>query len=422
MKKYLLIGLLLSANFLFAQQSDTISIQTCYELARTNYPLSKQIELNNQNNQLRLKNLNKNYLPQMNINAQASYQSDVTEMIVNIPNINLPTMNKDIYKATLDINQVIFDGNTTLYQKYVEKASLLTDQQSLEVELNKIKERITQIYFNIILMQENEKLLNNVLSELNSKLKKIEASIKNETALQSNADIIKAEIFNTEQKLTEASENKKSAMKMLELYINKPVSGASVFILPDFAVNILSFENTRPEMVLFDLQKNRFDASKKLSNSKLIPKLSAFGQAGIGRPGLNMLLNEFKPYYMVGARLTWNFWNWGQTSNEKKIYDIQKNIVDTQKETFDKNVRISVQKDISDIQKFQSMIAKDNEIINLRKNIVKSFSSQLENGVITSTEYITELNNETQAKLNLEMHKVQLQMAKVSYLINLGKL
>jgi outer membrane protein TolC len=407
---------------MFAQQSDTISIQTCYELARTNYPLSKQIDLNNRNNQLRLKNLNKNYLPQMNINAQASYQSDVTEMIVNIPNINMPTMDKDMYKATLDFNQVIFDGNSTLYQKYVEKASLQTDQQSLEVELNKVKDRINQIYFNIILMQENEKLLNNVLSELSSKLKKVEASVKNETALQSNADVIKAEIFNTEQKIIEASENKKSAMKMLELYISKPVSESSVFILPDFTVNTLSFENSRPEMTLYDLQKNRFDASKKLSNSKLIPRLSAFGQAGLGKPGYNMLLNEFKPFYMIGAKLTWNFWNWNQTSNEKKIFDIQKNIVDVQKETFDKNVRISAQKDISDIQKFQSLIAKDNEIINLRKNIVKSFSSQLENGVITSTEYLTELNNETQAKLNLELHKVQLQMAKVSYLNNLGKL
>jgi outer membrane protein TolC len=422
MKKCFIIGLLLFTNYLFAQQSDTISIQTCYELARTNYPLSKQIDLNNRNNQLRLKNLSKNYLPQMNINAQASYQSDVTEMIVNIPNINMPTMDKDMYKATLDINQVIFDGNSTLYQKYVEKASLQTDQQSLEVELNKIKDRINQIYFNIILMQQNENLLNNVLSELNSRLKKVEASVKNETALQSNADVIKAEIFNTEQKIIEASENKKSAMKMLELYISKPVSESSVFILPDFTVNPLSFENTRPEMTLYDLQKNKFDASKKLSNSKLIPKLSAFGQAGVGKPGYNMLLNEFKPFYMIGAKLTWNFWNWNQTSNEKKIFDIQKNIVDAQKETFDKNIRIAAQKDISDIQKFQSLIAKDNEIINLRKNIVKSFSSQLENGVITSTEYVTELNNETQAKLNLELHKVQLQMAKVNYLNNLGKL
>jgi outer membrane protein TolC len=422
MKKCFIIGLLLFTNYLFAQQSDTISIQTCYELARTNYPLSKQIDLNNRNNQLRLKNLSKNYLPQMNINAQASYQSDVTEMIVNIPNINMPTMDKDMYKATLDINQVIFDGNSTLYQKYVEKASLQTDQQSLEVELNKIKDRINQIYFNIILMQQNENLLNNVLSELNSRLKKVEASVKNETALQSNADVIKAEIFNTEQKIIEASENKKSAMKMLELYISKPVSESSVFILPDFTVNPLSFENTRPEMILYDLQKNKFDASKKLSNSKLIPKLSAFGQAGVGKPGYNMLLNEFKPFYMIGAKLTWNFWNWNQTSNEKKIFDIQKNIVDAQKETFDKNIRIAAQKDISDIQKFQSLIAKDNEIINLRKNIVKSFSSQLENGVITSTEYVTELNNETQAKLNLELHKVQLQMAKVNYLNNLGKL
>jgi outer membrane protein TolC len=155
-------------------------------------------------------------------------------------------------------------------------------------------------------------------------------------------------------------------------------------------------------------------------NSRILPKVSAFGQGGYGRPGLNMLDNSFKPYYMVGLNFTWNPVNWNSDNNEKQIYQINRKIVDSQKETFDKNVKVSLEKYKSDIEKYEDLIKKDEQLISLRENIVAITYSQLQNGTITSTVYLTELNNKTQSQLMLETHKVQLLQAKINYLTTKG--
>jgi len=133
-----------------------------------------------------------------------------------------------------------------------------------------------------------------------------------------------------------------------------------------------------------------------------------------------MLKNEFKEYYMVGAKLSWNIWNWNQNHTDRKIIDIQKDIINSQKDIFEKNLRISAEKQMGDIRKLQSLIEKDNELIELRDKIVKTYSSQLDNGIITSTEYLTEVNNQLQARLTMESHKIQLIQAKINYLTLTG--
>jgi outer membrane protein TolC len=161
---------------------------------------------------------------------------------------------------------------------------------------------------------------------------------------------------------------------------------------------------------------------KNMVNTRWNPKFYAFGQAGYGRPGLNMLSNDFSPWWLFGARLTWNIWNWNQNKNEKKIYDIQNDIIGTQKETFEKNLRIETESEIAEIEKLGELLQKDEDIVALRTKITHSASSQLDNGVITSSDYIARLNEETQAKLMLEIHRVQLVKAKIAYLFTLGKL
>ena len=155
-------------------------------------------------------------------------------------------------------------------------------------------------------------------------------------------------------------------------------------------------------------------------SSRSIPKLSAFGQAGYGRPGLNILDNTFQPYYMVGLNLTWNPINWNSNNNEIQIYDVNKKIIDKQKETFDKNLHVSLEKYKSDILKFESLLSKDEEIISLREKIVSSTASQLQNGSITSTTYLTELNNKSQALLTQRTHNIQLIQSKINFLTTKG--
>ena len=161
---------------------------------------------------------------------------------------------------------------------------------------------------------------------------------------------------------------------------------------------------------------------RSMVTTKWNPKISAYGQLGYGRPNLNMLDNTFKPWWLFGARLTWNPWNWNQNKNDKEVLKIQNDILLAQQETFDKNLKISSQKDLSEILKYTELLRQDTEIIALRVKISRTASSQMDNGVISPSDYIARLNEETLSRLNLEIHTIQLVKAKMTYLYTLGKL
>jgi outer membrane protein TolC len=427
MVNYLRIILLVSTIVLFEQSSwsqheSIITPDYCYKRALATYPLVQQGELYKRIHELQINTLKAGNLPQVTLNGQASYQSDVTELPIHLPNISIPTMDHDAYKATLDFNQMIYGGGSTQNQSELENINLKLNQQNLETELYKLKERISQYFVAILLIDENIKLNNLFHDDLSAKLSWLESGVRNGTTLQSNADVIKAEIIKTEQRTTESHFNREAAIKMLSELISDTLSVDAVFELPDPIVNTTVFVNNRPEYRLFDLQLAMFDSQKKLVNSRINPRVTGFATLGYGRPGLNMLLNEFDTYYMFGAKLTWNLWNWNQTRNDRNVLDLQSGITRTQKETYDKNVAVSIQQYIADISKYEQLIIADRQIIELRTGITKSASSQLDNGVITSTDYMQELNAEMQAKLNLATHQVQLKQARINYLAATGNL
>jgi len=159
----------------------------------------------------------------------------------------------------------------------------------------------------------------------------------------------------------------------------------------------------------------------KLTATKIKPKLIGFGTMGYGRPGLNMLSNNFGSYGIFGAKLSWNVWNWDQTKTERQVLGVQKNIIETQKENFNQNLRVTISSNLSEINKYKSLIESDNQIIQLRSEITRTSSSQLDNGVITPTDYLSDVNAELQARLNQKTHQVKLSQAKINYLITLGK-
>ena len=413
--------LLLYAVFLSAQQR--LTLEQCYEKALENYPLTRQAELLVSSHDLTLKNLNKNYLPSMVINGQVHYQSDVTKVPVQeIPVFGIEPLDKDWYKVMLDVNQVIYDGSRTARQKDLEMVNLEIEQQNLEIELYNLKERINLVYFNIILLEKNASILQLHRGTLEERQKILESGVRNGTILASNLDILKAEILKVEQSLEELVISREAAMAILQEYTAMEFDESTTFILPEVYVNTGQYENNRPEYTLFSIQQRKIETSKKLIGARNLPKLSAFGQAGYGKPGYDMLKNQFDDFYMVGARLSWSFWDWNHARKEREILDLRYDILSTQKETFDKHVRIDLENKLAGIRKAERLIEKDGEIIALREKITASSSSQLENGTINSTEYVAELNAESKARLDLEVHNIELVKAKLEYQSTLGNL
>ena len=420
-----ILGLLVIQSIGYGQ-SDTVTLFDCYKQAEKTYPLARQTGMLEKANDLKIKNLNKNFLPQLNLNGSASLQSDVTELKLNLPaqfsNIKFPQISKDMYKLTLDVNQSIYDGNVTNFQKKLEHFNLQSDQQNISIELYQIKERINQAYFSIFLLQQNEVLLNSNKTQLESKLKEIQAGVANGTMYATNADIIQAELMKIDQQLIETRTDRTTAFKVLSELASSSIPDNSKLALPTVQIASTAFEDKRPELQLYNIMQTKTGLMKEMVNTRWNPKFYAFGQAGYGRPGLNMLSNDFTPWWVVGAKLTWNIWNWNLSKNEKKIYDIQNDIIGTQKEAFEKNLKIEASSGLAEIEKLGELLQKDKDIIDLRTRITRTASSQLDNGIITSSDYIARLNEETQAKLALELHKIQLVKAKISYLFTLGKL
>jgi outer membrane protein TolC len=421
MRKYILLLLILICKVSFSQTADTLTLDICQKKALENYPMIKQKDLINKTSELKLFNIAKTYLPQLSLNGQATYQSDVTELPIHIPGIQIPSLYKDQYKATFDVTEVIYDGGLTSKQKKLEQVSLQSNLQSLETELYKLKDKVNTIYFGIIALQESKKLLLLQKEEIKNNLSKVASGVKNGAVLQSNADVLNAEIIKIDEEIIELESGIESGLSMLGDYVNSKISETSVLKLPEAIVGGTDYNIARPELKSFDLQQQTLDVSKSLLDCKLIPRVSGFGEIGYGRPGLNMLSNNFDSFYMIGAKVSWTIWDWNQNKNEKQLLDLQSQTLTTQKDLFNQGIKIMLEKNISDIQKYQDLLTKDKEIIALRTKITASAESQLENGAITATEYLTELNEESQAKINLETHKIELVKAQIDYLTTKGK-
>lgn len=420
------IIILLSALPFLASAQDTITLDYCYRQLEKSYPLTRQSALLEQASALRTQNLNKNYLPQINVNGTASWQNEVTTVVIdlpaNLPQLEGPVIPKDQYKLTLDIAESIYDGNITSYQKRLEKFNLKVDKKSVDANLYLLKDQINQLFFSILLTQENIRLLSESRTLLHSKLVEVESAVVNGAALKMNADLIRAEIIKLEQNILDLSMDRQASVKMLSELLTVPMDENMIFVTPTILTPEITYENNRIEYELYGVQIERINLLKNMVTTKWNPRFLAFGQFGFGRPGYNFLSTDIAPMLMVGAKLTWNPWNWNANKNEKKIYDIQGDILKNQQESFDKNLKVTTKKNISDIQKLSNLITQDQELVGLRAGITRTASAQMSNGVITASDYLLRVNEETQAKMGMEIHKIQLIKSKISYLYNIGKL
>lgn len=417
MKKFLFIIFAIAPILAFAQQ--TLTLEECYALAEKNYPLAKQTALLEEKTNSEIKVLENERLPKLDLNAQASYQSDVIEFPLQIPDSNIEPPNKDQYRATIDANQLIYNGGSIAANTRLKTAELETQQQQVAVNLYTLKSRINNNYFSVLLFQEQEKLLLSKMEQLDARLKETNAGVKYGAVLPASGQLLEAELLKLKQQLSQINFDREKALKNLSLLIFQILDNDTTLDNPDILV-APEIDSKRPELELFNLQETQLETSKEVISKSNYPKLFGFAQAGYGNPGLNMLDNSFQDFYMVGLKLNWNIFDWGKTKEKKQAVDISKEIVSTEKETFLLNNQMQQKEVESDINKYEAMLLKDTEIIVLREKVLQATTSQLQNGAITSSEYITELNNLYEARIDQQLHEVQLTLAKANYKIIKG--
>ncbi len=418
MRRILILLLLFNAGMAFGQVG-TINLEDCYRLARENYPKLSDTKRQKEISDLKLQNFDVAWNPQLNLNGQATYQSEVTKVNVSIPGVNITSPSKDQYKAYLDVKQTIYDGGLTSAGKSVEKSGLAADLQNFEVEIYSLHEKVNQLYFTVLLMSENEEVMKLKRSVLDERIRVMESGFRNGMVTSRDLDILKAERLLTDQQISDIHAEKLSGLGSLGILINQKLNEETKLLEP--IRNEKSNEISRPEIRYFDLLGSKIDQSSQLLLKARNPKVFGFGQAGYGKPGLNMLKNSFDPYYLVGLGVSWTVLDWKQTSRNRKILDVQKEMVGSQKASFDQNLSISLFKADEAIKKADQLLKIDEELVALRTKIAKSSALQLENGAITSADYVIDLNAATQASVNQKSHKVQLFYAITNYNTLTGK-
>lgn len=399
---------------------NTVPLDSCYVWARENYPNLKQSELWQQITALKKGNIETTYFPKVTLNGQLTYQSEVTELPIEVPGITSPTVSKDRYNAYAELQQTIWDGGLSAANTTLEDAILKSNLSQLEVELYKLNEQVAQAFFTTLVADQQKEVLNAQITTIDERLKTIESGIRNGAIEQSAALVLEAEKLNLEQNLVEIDAAKNASAQMLSILTGETIDKNASFTYTSTNAN-LSSDFLRPELQLFENQRLQLNTQQGLLSKTRNPKLYGFGKVGYGKPGLNMLLDEFKGYYMLGVGVSWNAFDWENTSRQKEILQVQQEMLKNQEATFIQNIELLLVQQKEQIAKLETMLENDNKMVALRTDITKSAASKLENETITASDYVRELQAETISKLNKELHKIQLNQAREKYNLIKGK-
>ena len=400
-------------------QAQTVTLDECQRLAQENYPLIKQYDLIRQTTDYSVSNISKGWLPQISAVAQASYQSDVMTLpdplqaMLGQQGYDVKGLRKDQYRIGIDLNQTVYDGGLISGQKNVARLEGEVQTAQTTTDLYAIRQRINDLYFGILLLEEKIRLNKDLQTLLQSNLDKLHSMLSNGIAMQSDVNTVMAEKLKAEQQATELASSRKSLMDMLAVFIGKNITNLD---MPQ-DVMVQTMENNRPELRLFDTQIELANAQERLLNARLLPKLSVFAQGYYGYPGYDMFDAMFNRDWelngMIGVRLSWNIGALYTRKNDRAKLNTHRGLVESARETFLFNNHLTEIQQSDGIAKYRQMIKDDQEIVALRSDVRRSAESRLEHGIIDTNNLLQEITRENQSRIDLSTHTIL--MLKESY-------
>ena len=406
-----------------AKGQETITLEQCYEWARANFPQIRQYGLIGQTEQYNLSNARKGWLPQLTVNAKATYQSDVTKLPFDteklsavMPGFDIPTLSKGQYQLITEVNQNIWDGGTIHTIRQLTKAQAVADREQLESDLYVLNDRVNQLYFGCLLQEELIRQNTLLQKELQINIDRITAMMENGVANQSDRESMEVELLNARQKEIELKASQLAFGRMLSVLIGKPYDKDRILKIPSVPDNPLSEEIDRPELRVLDAKSHLLEVQNKQITSDLMPRIGAFVQGGYGRPGLNMLEDSFNPFYIAGIRLSWNMGKLYTLKNDRRKVSTNLQQIAVQRETFLFNISLQLMQQNTEIQKIFDLMKADDEIIRLRASIKSAAEVKLANGVISVTDLIREINAEDLVRQVAAAHRIQHLSAVYNYM------
>lgn len=385
--------------------SAQLTLEACYRAARENYPLVRQFDLIERTKDFTVENATKSYFPQLGFSGKASYQSDVTKMPFSIPGVEFG-LDKDQYQLVLELNQTIWDGGAVRNRKEEARAKSEVQKGQLEVNLYALDDRVNQLFFGMLLI--DAQLAQNALlqAQLARNHGQVSACMQQGVANQADLDAVAVEQLNARQTESELRVNRKAYAEVLGLLTGRKGIDAERLVKPSATVEPLE-ENRRPELSLYESQRRQLSVQEKGLTARYMPKLGVFAQGAYGDPGLNMLKGGFEPYYIAELRLSWNISDLYTRKNDKRLLAASRDDIDVQEAVFRLNNRMEAAQHWRTVEKIDTLMKNDDELIRLRTNIRKSAEAKVANGTLTVTEMLREVTAEDQAKQAKALHEIQ---------------
>ncbi|EDY94755.1 hypothetical protein BACPLE_03165 [Phocaeicola plebeius DSM 17135] len=401
--------LLLCAWSLSVISQAQITLESCKQQARENYPLVRQYDLIQLSEQYTLSNVAKGNLPQISVSGKISYQSEATTFPFEIPGSGMRGLPKDQYQALIEIKQNIWDGGKIRNQKAQVKAEAEANERQLDTSLYALEERVNQVFFGILLL--DEQLAQNVLleEELARNQKTVEAYRINGTANDADVDAVKVEILQTKQQRIQLENNRMAYLRMLSLLTGKELPAQTQLVRPAL-VETNASEFNRPELRWYEAQEQTVAVQRKGLQTGYLPTFSLFAQGAYGNPGLDILKDKFRTYYLVGARFTWNFGSLYTLKNDRKNLDNRIQQIRNERDLFLFNTHFQLAEEDGTIQSLRQQMKEDEEIIRLRENIRRSAQAKVANGTMSVSDMLKEITAENLARQAKAVHEVQLLM------------
>lgn len=413
MKKFVIV---IAAIIASTAMCRALSLEECQQLARANYPLGGQYNLIELARNYTVQNAARAYLPQISINAQATYQNEVmafpesmTAMFEQM-GIRLSGLNKDQYRTSLELAQTLWDGGYAKAQKTVATAEATESRAQTDVALYALRERVDEIYFGIMLLDSRKQQNTLFIQLLQTNLDRLETLKRNGMALDSDCDAIKVEIITAEQQAEQIESAREAYLAMLSIFIGRPIDLRETLELPQAEMPATN-HNSRPELELYQARTARLDADRKRLNASVMPRIGLFAQGMYGNPGLNlfksMTSDSWTWNYIAGIRLEWNLGGYYTRGNNLKKIDLAKRQNSISQRTFLFNSDLQSSSEQIAIRSLARIMESDERIISLRSSIRQATEAKITNGTATASDLVMDLTAESNASLAKEQHRIE---------------
>jgi outer membrane protein TolC len=411
-----------------AEAQDTLRLSTLQGVAVQVDPRAEQYQLLRSATDLRLAVLGSERLPQATLHGRASHQSDVTHPTLNLPGGVFPDLPKGRWESTLDLEQLLYDGGQLSQRHRLEQARHEESAAGIAAELYGLQSEVNTAFFSAFLLQQRSAEYDALITDLDARLASARARVEAGTSLSRDAAEIEAERVRATLDREQARASRRASLAVLADLAGQAIDTTAILVLPTeepekthpISLAAMAELRRRPEFEHSRRSRQRLQTEAALAATENRPRLSAYGQAGVGLPGLDQFRTTPDAFWQFGIRLEWRPWTWRSAGRTAAALQLEQHSLERDEQAFARSLGRQVASTLEDIARLSAALSQDQRIVSLRTDIERQARAQYDEGSITTTDYVEARTDVLEARLTLHRHRVELAQARAAYLTTLG--